>query len=272
MKPLLTLTLLVISSSGCVAVQDYWYGTTKRCDASLAWHFGSTIPEKVNNRSDYKCGWKAGYTDVAMGKHGCPPAVPPQCYWWPHYQTANGQAKIQDWYRGFQDGATAAETRGAGRWHYIHAAPPPVMVATSPSAALYRHPPVDHGVVGPTSTVIEDAEQGEIVPTPIIPGTENKFGQTHQSQRDVAPTYLLRRLPPVNDSNGGAETIERLPDIESEAAVEIPSMPSEIGLGQMSDPRSPYDTPTLERLPPVQPISYLQSPIGRLHSPTIIRR
>jgi hypothetical protein len=116
---LLALLASVAAFSGCAGVQDLHYEATNSARSEWAWVSTSKNPLVWVWPSDYGHGWKEGYFDVSMGGTGCPPSLPPNKYWSAGYQTCEGQEKAKAWYAGYQDGATAAEMRGAGRYHYL---------------------------------------------------------------------------------------------------------------------------------------------------------
>jgi hypothetical protein len=72
--------------------------------------------------ADFGAGYRSGYRDVAAGGNGCPPALPPRCYWTWKFQTAEGQGKVSAWYAGYPHGAAAAAQDCAGNWSNIQVA------------------------------------------------------------------------------------------------------------------------------------------------------
>jgi hypothetical protein len=116
--------LLAFSSlglTGCAAsLQDLHYSVVNKSRAEYAWYSGTTFGDRWNSGGDYAHGYKSGYYDASTGKGCVLPAVPPHCYWSTKYQSCEGQKQIQDWYRGYQCGVTAAQ--GAG-YPYFHAVP-----------------------------------------------------------------------------------------------------------------------------------------------------
>lgn len=87
-----------------------------RCvDEKLTRHEAAYRAE-VAMRSDYnappsadvQAGYRAAFVDVALGASGEVPPVPPQPYWGNCYRTAEGHARAQDWFSGYETGAARA--------------------------------------------------------------------------------------------------------------------------------------------------------------------
>ena len=64
-------------------------------------------------------GWLEGYCDVANGGNGAPPALPPEEYWGAQYRNGTGQSLVQNWYRGYADGAQVAFRSSAHDYNFI---------------------------------------------------------------------------------------------------------------------------------------------------------
>lgn len=120
------LSLLLLSSVGCVSVaglQDMQYCVTNKTRAQLAWWTSADTMQRRALGSDYAHGYKTGFYDAATGR-GCKlPAVPPPCYWSTKYQCCEGQATIQEWYRGYQCGVAAAQGKGYPSFHDVPVGP-----------------------------------------------------------------------------------------------------------------------------------------------------
>jgi hypothetical protein len=78
-----------------------------------AWkEFQEAHPETPYS-SDFACGFKEGYTDyLYAGGTGCPPPVPPRCYWNSCYENPEGHQAIANWFAGFRVGAEWARRSG----------------------------------------------------------------------------------------------------------------------------------------------------------------
>ena len=67
----------------------------------------------------YEKGWKRGYAIAADGGSTVAPRVAPRCYWGPKYQNPQGRKCVDDWFRGYADGAAAAVEAGLCQFEYI---------------------------------------------------------------------------------------------------------------------------------------------------------
>lgn len=147
----------------------------------------------------FREGFIAGYHDVAKGGKGCPPAVPPRRFWSWKYQTAEGQAKVNEWFAGYPYGAKAAEEDGIGNYRDIQ-------ISSEVEALLKAE--------GKVGTACLDCGPQPAKPTPlsypdgelIEPG--NQIENAIQSRRRMTPvntpdtsvrpaSYVLERLPPT---------------------------------------------------------------------------
>lgn len=115
--------LLGLSLCGCATLQDYHYNIVQKCRADSAYKENHGLWSHCSR--DYQDGWKQGYYDVSTGQCEELPATPPHKYWHAHYQSLEGRAAIEDWYSGWQDGATAAVQDGRPYFHPIVASPTP---------------------------------------------------------------------------------------------------------------------------------------------------
>jgi hypothetical protein len=115
--------LLGLSLCGCATLQDYHYNVVQRCRADSA--FKESYGWWSGCSHDYQDGWKQGYYDLSTGQCEELPATPPHKYWNAHYQSLDGRAAIEDWYSGWQDGATAAVQDGRPYFHPVVASPTP---------------------------------------------------------------------------------------------------------------------------------------------------
>ena len=98
-------------------------GLPRRCGASLPdlprWKRHSPSVDPEIRSSDFAAGWKQGYLDITSGGNGEAPLVPPEKYWGDRFRTANGHARINQWYAGYDTGAIAAEQDGAFQFAHI---------------------------------------------------------------------------------------------------------------------------------------------------------
>lgn len=198
---------------GCASIEDYHYSWANHRRAALAWEKGSTIHDRVHSSAHYEHGWKEGYFDVCMGKSGEPPVVPPNKYWSPRYQGESGQLAIEDWYAGYQDGATSAQCSGVGEWHPIYTGP---SVPTTPLG----WPVIEEF---PTQVLPEARPAVDLPARPaaelpsVLPKSSNSTSAHLSSmpqgpapnELDASPTLdTSRRLPPPVEESTPAPTVE----------------------------------------------------------------
>lgn len=81
--------------------------------AADAWkEFCSKNTQETFSR-DYEAGFISGFTySVWRGGNGEPPAVPPGGYWKEQFRTPDGQARVQNWFNGYRQGAQTALISG----------------------------------------------------------------------------------------------------------------------------------------------------------------
>jgi len=119
---------LFLSLSGCTAISDCKYECGQKYRTSQAWHEFDGCNEQ-SFTCDYRDGWKKGYYDVLTGGDGRPPLVPPRKYWKPPVFTEHDPSRQNDWYTGYQDGASCAKSQPD--FHYV-----PTFLPASSHAAV----------------------------------------------------------------------------------------------------------------------------------------
>lgn len=112
--------LLSVAANGCYTTRDalddlsirLWNHTLAR----RAWHRSGW--ERVNppDAQHFEDGFIAGYADVASGKSGCLPALPPRRYWDPSSLDSAGRQTSLAWYNGYAEGALSAQEDGVRGW------------------------------------------------------------------------------------------------------------------------------------------------------------
>ncbi len=102
--------------SGCASLEDYKYRAINWGRAAEAWKGAKACMPAECVNGDYAAGFKEGYFAVATGSGSCPPVVPPPRYFHARYQSTEGQWHVNQWYRGYQAGAIAAERDGRNIW------------------------------------------------------------------------------------------------------------------------------------------------------------
>lgn len=125
------LIALVVWTTGCSGFQELSIEQRNRNAAYCAWkrvrweYQQQGVPYRI--REHLGRGFQQGYYDVSMGGNGQIPLFPPNVYWGVKYQNEEGSAAIGAWFRGYQDGAIAAEKDGLATFNQIPSswAPPP---------------------------------------------------------------------------------------------------------------------------------------------------
>lgn len=118
----LVLPLLICLGCQCIQeeVDEDLICLRNYADSWYAWiYYRHNCPDETWYPIDYGKGFREGYRNVAGGGDGCPPTLPPQCYWSVCFQNPIGQAKVQEWFRGFVFGANAAKLDGVAEYSQI---------------------------------------------------------------------------------------------------------------------------------------------------------
>lgn len=115
-SPSVQACLLVIASvsmSGCASVatlQDWQFCYANKSRAAEAWKCTFSPEARKSLSADFEAGFKKGYYDTATNKDCRLPPVAPPKYWSARYQTCEGQACVQEWFRGYQHGIASAQS------------------------------------------------------------------------------------------------------------------------------------------------------------------
>lgn len=235
---------------GCAEFQDLSIAARNHKAAAGAWkqarweYWRQGVPHKV--REHLGRGFEQGYFDVASGGNGAIPLFPPSYYWGTRYQTPEGTAYIGAWFRGYQDGAMAAERDGLALYNQI-----PTSWAPGQQASTDR--PLNE-VPGLTPGVLD----GEQVPP--IPHAGTAPGAPLQPQSElpnaVEPMPLVVPMPPAN-TLPPPPVVPALPGKTTEAPV-APQAPT---AGKAAVPSTPATTPSMN-VKPAAPQPVLRDPIG----------
>jgi len=182
------LIALVVWTTGCSGFQELSIEQRNRNAAYCAWkrvrweYQQQGVPYRI--REHLGRGFQQGYYDVSMGGNGQVPLFPPNVYWGVKYQNEEGSAAIGAWFRGYQDGAIAAEKDGLATFNQIPSswAPPPQ--PGSSNGALTRDE--------------FDGDQ-EIVPAvpSIPPASGSPFNVPMQPPPSELPPLLQPNTPPA---------------------------------------------------------------------------
>ncbi len=115
-SPSVQACLLVIASvsmSGCASVatfQDWQFCYANKSRAAEAWKCSFSSEARKSLSADFEAGFKKGYYDTATNKDCRLPPVAPPKYWSARYQSCEGQACVQEWFRGYQHGIASAQS------------------------------------------------------------------------------------------------------------------------------------------------------------------
>ncbi|MEM8736370.1 MAG: hypothetical protein AAGG44_19230 [Planctomycetota bacterium] len=105
--------LLVSAGCNCIATKQDWhykFANWRRAVSAFDCCYSAEAQKCLS--SDFESGFKAGFVDTSIGKDCRVPPVPPPKYWAAKYQCPSGQCAIQDWFRGYQNGIVAAQSKG----------------------------------------------------------------------------------------------------------------------------------------------------------------
>ncbi len=124
MAPRIALLLgaVCLPLSGCVSMaglQDCQYRHTQRKRAAASWRQCHTLEQRACLSSHYEAGYKAGFFDTATGRDCRVPPVAPPKYWAARYQCCEGRTCVEDWFRGYQCGIAAAQSKGYPPFHEV---------------------------------------------------------------------------------------------------------------------------------------------------------
>lgn len=136
------LIAIVVATTGCSGFQELSIEQRNRNAAYCAWkrvrweYQQQGVPYRI--REHLGRGYQQGYYDVSMGGNGQVPLFPPNVYWGVKYQNEAGSAAIGAWFRGYQDGAIAAEKDGLASFNQIPSSWAPPQQPGNPSGVLTR--------------------------------------------------------------------------------------------------------------------------------------
>ncbi len=186
---------LCLSLPGCTAISDCKYEVSQKIRTGQAWHeFDGCNDECFTG--DYKIGWKAGYYDVATGGDGQPPLIAPKKYWKPPVFIEHDPSRRNEWYAGFQDGASCAKCQPDH--HFLQTFLPEQTQYVSHAASPGSHEtfPLEHLRSYPDQ-----------VPAEVSPAAEIGEGGTSPGLQ-VEPSAPMPEQP----ANSGPEEYEKDPE------------------------------------------------------------
>ncbi len=193
---------MFLSLSGCTALSDCKYELGQKIRSGQAWHEFDGCNEQCFT-GDYRDGWKRGYYEVLTGGDGRPPVVPPKKYWRPPVFAEHDPSRQNDWYTGYQDGASCAKCQPDH--HYVptflpDSCPTPQFASHSVPAAPEFFP-LEHVQSGSRS-------EGSITPSPEPETPPDGAGSTREGKSEVEP-------PVEKAPKSRAETYEKDPEPSS---------------------------------------------------------
>ncbi len=151
------LVIASVSMSGCASVatfQDWQFCYANKSRASEAWKCTFSAEARKSLSADFEAGFKKGYYDTAMNKDCRLPPVAPPKYWSARYQNCEGQACVQEWFRGYQHGIASAQSCNDASSAEVPVSPCAPVINKTGCGACYSpdncrcEPGIDYGVSG----------------------------------------------------------------------------------------------------------------------------
>ena len=251
-RTVLILTLgLALTASGCAEFQELSIAQRNRKAASGAWktarwdYWQQGVPHKL--REHIGRGFEQGYYDVASGGNGQVPLFPPNYYWGTRYQSPEGSAYIGAWFRGYQDGAMAAERDGLAMYNQIPTSWAPVMNGSANNTSGFPGLPPGAPYEGEVVPPIPAAD----VPAPIIPVVPPPPGTTLLPVVPEATTPSLVVPAPPAMTTPSAPLTTDVPAAaapSTQAAPVVPATP-EAKAAPKAEPKPVVPAPTTPRDP-----------------------
>ena len=173
---------LMSLSSGCVAFvtqmrdlrDDTAIAHKNRRLAKEAWYAVCGAYAGTPCLEDFECGFRTGYCDVADGKNGCPPAVPPRKYWRAKYLGETGVLQVEQWFEGYRHGVSVAQQDGIVNIRRIPTTVPPDVFK-------------EQVVVLPVDEIIPLPAGAAYVPEPVAPLPEAPQPEAPLSEAAPSP-------------------------------------------------------------------------------------
>jgi|GEM_PF-3490329 len=111
---------LACAASGCSTshmydcFDDSFTGCHDHLEAKFAWHQCKSCFREVENYTDFRDGFIAGYIHVMNGGGCCRPTLPPRKYWSLCTRGADNNCRVVAWYNGWDSGVAQAQRDGMG--------------------------------------------------------------------------------------------------------------------------------------------------------------
>lgn len=187
---------LLVALNGCVGVaglQDWQYERANKARASRAFYDTYDCDQRAALGADFEEGYRAGYVTVSTGKDCRVPPVAPQKYWAAKYQCCEGQQAVQDWFRGFECGLTAAQACGHPAFNDVPtSACPPVLNKTA-CGTCYAADPCNCNARPATmqapihTQYFSETDNPTAIEKPQAPPAHATFGEFHANDDLVRP-------------------------------------------------------------------------------------
>ncbi len=124
--------------------------------AKETWHEIARCNGRYAFSADYQQGFQDGFADqLYYGGPIRPPVMPPRNYWQNDYRNPAGHMAAEHWFRGFQDGAIAAQSSVGHHWETV-------------PMALFAQQVAERYQVNPHVIEVQEVEAEE-VPEPTVP-------------------------------------------------------------------------------------------------------
>lgn len=80
----------------------------------MAWRDHNDAYDNHPYKSAFGHGFRDGYSAICNGGDGCPPSLPPRCYWNDCFGDCEGKPKVAAYFNGYSQGAYVAQAEGCG--------------------------------------------------------------------------------------------------------------------------------------------------------------
>ena len=236
------ISLMAINLTGCsicATKQDWHYFSATNHRARDAWKCCFSAEKRKCLSAHFERGFKQGFFDTSTGKDCRVPPVAPPRYWAARYQCCEGQACVQDWFKGYQQGIVAAENRGYKFFNDVPvSSQAPVLNRTACGLCQSLDPCECHLSAYPVAESTNESEavpmaDQPLPPTPPMPSAGQEAEATTKKEIQAAEIHVLQDLPAI----GASESSRKLP-----AVIEVNSPIGLIGgYGTPSDMVGPID-------------------------------
>lgn len=113
------LTAILVLASGCTVCNrcdDFACECRDSYRGYTAWSHWRPVYAGVANENDFRSGFQAGYSAVALRGESQTPETPPHRYQTVFYHSEVGRAQLQSWHDGYAHGAVVARQEGVEQW------------------------------------------------------------------------------------------------------------------------------------------------------------